>query len=506
MSVLMPSLPFNPDETPLSWAARMAAFHTGERLTPFLGDLGINSVAFTAGDLAATAKLCEAVGQDPAPVERNTVRRIGTRRYALQHLTITAEELCTPRTRFCPACLASDEDSTLPMRASRFGRLEWILSAVRTCPRHKIALIDRRDGTWKGALRELSVFVPETRSELEKLANDQSYQAVSPLQTYVLERLVGKSNSPWLDAMPLGLATSVTERLGAILKYGTLIPKKALTEANWNAAGAEGWQFTSKGPDGVREALSTMQRRALENNSLGITKPEIFGMTYVWLSSKKNTKELEPVRSVFRDHYLATMKAIPRELLFGEPVANAKFSTPATIARIANVDVRTFRNLLIGKGIITCAEHSDGDGGIGDTISYDLGISVANEMKEAVSAPVGMKMLNVNRPFWNVLIEQGLLSSIAVQGGHATARCKAVNVGDISEMLARLEDLSEAVDVADQGYRAISKCAEISKRPLTEIVPALLAGKLKCVQRVTSDVGFKAIKIDPKDVIRLFAE
>jgi hypothetical protein len=349
------------------------------------------------------------------------------------------------------------------------------------------------------------VFVPETRTELEKLANDQSYQDVSLLQTYVLERLVGKSNSPWLDSMPLGLATSVTERLGAIIKFGTKTPKKALTEANWNAAGEEGWQFTSKGPGGVREALSTMQRRASENSSLGITKPEIFGMTYIWLSSKKNTKKLEPVRSVFRDHYLATMKAIPGELLFGEPVAHAKFSTPATIARIANVDVRTFRNLLIGKDIIARSGESDGEGGIGDTISYDLGISVANEMKEAVSAPVGMKMLNVNRPFWNVLIEQDLLSPIAVRGGHATARCKAVNVGEISEMLRRLEELSEAVDVADKGYREISKCAEISKRPLADIVPALLAGKLKCVQRVTTDIGFKAIRIDPKDVIRLFA-
>jgi hypothetical protein len=505
MSVLMPSLPFHPAETPLSWAARLAAFHTDGRLVPFLNDLGIIPLALARGDAAATSRLCEIAGQEPAPVERNTVRRVDPRNFALQHLRMTTEELCRPKTQFCPACLASDEDGPLPLRAARMERLVWILRAVRTCPLHQIPLINRRIGTWDGTLRELPVFVPETRCELDELAGAQPHQEVSPLQTYVLDRLVGKSKNAWLDGMPLGLATSVTEKLGAILKFGAVVPQNKLNEAQWNAAAAVGWQFTSKGPDGVREALSIMQRRATEKSSFGITKPEIFGMTYVWLSSKKNTKELEPVRSVFRDHYLATMKAIPGELLFGEPVVNAKFSTPATIARIANVDVRTFRNLLIGKGIISRSGEGDGEGGIGDTISYDLGISVANEMKEAVSAPVGMKMLNVNRPFWNVLIKQDLLSPIAVRGGHATARCKAVNVGEISEMLTRLEELSEAVDVAAKGYRAISKCAEISKRPLADIVPALLAGKLTCVQRVTTNVGFKAIRIDPKDVIRLFA-
>ena len=38
MRPLFPVLPFASDETPLSWAARQAAFHTGGRLAPFLND------------------------------------------------------------------------------------------------------------------------------------------------------------------------------------------------------------------------------------------------------------------------------------------------------------------------------------------------------------------------------------------------------------------------------------------------------------------------------------
>lgn len=40
MSGLRPSLPFAPDETPVSWAVRLAEFHTRGPLFAFLGDVG----------------------------------------------------------------------------------------------------------------------------------------------------------------------------------------------------------------------------------------------------------------------------------------------------------------------------------------------------------------------------------------------------------------------------------------------------------------------------------
>lgn len=51
MTVLSPNLPFMADETLLSWAARLAALHTGGRLIPFLNDLGIAYPAIIGGKL-----------------------------------------------------------------------------------------------------------------------------------------------------------------------------------------------------------------------------------------------------------------------------------------------------------------------------------------------------------------------------------------------------------------------------------------------------------------------
>lgn len=225
-------------------------------------------------------------------------------------------------------------------------------------------------------------------------------------------------------------------------------------------------------------------------------------MIHEWLTAKRNTKELAPIRKVFRGHYLATMELIPGSLLFGVPIEAPQFSTPATIARLENVDVRTFRNLLIGKGILPERSLALGQGLMNEKVPYDLGVAAAREMKRAVSAPVGMQMLNANRPLWNVLIERRRLTAIADVGNHTTARCKAVDVRQIIRMLAHLEKLGTPVDEASFGFQTLSKCAEINRVPLTGIVTGLLAGHYEKVQRVSTEVGFKAIRLDITEVQR----
>lgn len=50
MSTLFPMLPFADDETPLSWAVRLAALHTRGRVLSFLTDLGIPLVELARGE------------------------------------------------------------------------------------------------------------------------------------------------------------------------------------------------------------------------------------------------------------------------------------------------------------------------------------------------------------------------------------------------------------------------------------------------------------------------
>ncbi len=357
MAHLFPFLPFNVDETPLSWATRLSALHTGGRLVPFLNDLGISYLSIIAGATDAVTRLCDATGQDPAPVLRNAVQKIGKRSYSLRGQVLSAEMLVTPDTRFCPACLVADSRSGLPVNAARYGRVSWRVKTIRTCPIHDMPLIARRLGQWDDKLSELAVIVPESNDALQGLAELAAKRSPSPLQNYVLQRIDGAKTHPWLDSLSLELATTMTEKLGAILTFGTDAKPRELSEADWDAAGVAGWAFSSRDERGVCEALALMQKRAAITRTNGIRKADIFGMTYPWLANRRTFKDLEPVRTVFRAHYLATMTGLPDDLVFGQPIEEPKFSTPNKIATLEGVDPRTLRNVLVGKGLVPAASE-----------------------------------------------------------------------------------------------------------------------------------------------------
>ncbi|EET46281.1 hypothetical protein [Thalassobium sp. R2A62] len=62
MAALFPDLPFQHDETPMSWAARLAAFHTGGRVLPFLNAMSIPAADLATGKPEAVERLCQITG------------------------------------------------------------------------------------------------------------------------------------------------------------------------------------------------------------------------------------------------------------------------------------------------------------------------------------------------------------------------------------------------------------------------------------------------------------
>lgn len=81
MSMLFPQIAFHSDETPMSWAARQAAFHTGGRVVPFLNDFGVPVADLARGQREAAERLCEVAGQEIAPVVENLIMKAGNRRF-----------------------------------------------------------------------------------------------------------------------------------------------------------------------------------------------------------------------------------------------------------------------------------------------------------------------------------------------------------------------------------------------------------------------------------------
>lgn len=104
MSALFPKLSFSHDETPMSWASRQAAFHTGGRLGPFLNDMKISIADLAKGKIGAVERLCNVAGQDPAQVLKNNIMAIGKRRFRLREEEFSADFTTGSETRFCSMC------------------------------------------------------------------------------------------------------------------------------------------------------------------------------------------------------------------------------------------------------------------------------------------------------------------------------------------------------------------------------------------------------------------
>lgn len=254
MSALFPKLSFSHDETPMSWAARQAAFYTGGRLALFLNDLEIPVRDFARGDGDAVNRLCEVAGQDPVPVIQNTIVTTGKRRLRLRTEEFSAEFTTGAVPRFCSRCLDEDIAEHGDPRVAMRHRLHWRIASIRTCPVHRITLSDMRYDGWNEAAHELQA-MSQMISEQRAVAAGCQTRSPSPLQTYIEQRLLGATGYPWLDAQTIDQAIQVTEMLGALLAFGPDQKASAMTEDMWDAASRTAWPLVCEGNNAIRDML-----------------------------------------------------------------------------------------------------------------------------------------------------------------------------------------------------------------------------------------------------------
>lgn len=288
MARLSPFLPFHADETSWSWVARLAAFHIRGPVSTFLRDLGFDLIGFTTGEPDEIMRFCALAGQDPVPVLRNTLIRQNGRTHRLGEDTLIDRLSLTRNIRFCPACLVQDDVEAAAAKQNtaiyRRERLIWRLRAARFCLAHGLQLIGRERS---GKAEDRGVFtscVPETTAELEDIAKNSKAALLSPLQTYLENRIRGRSGHAWLDGQPLVQVIRVTELLGAALVFGPHTEFDDLSAREQEIASTIGWDYTSKGETGVRAAFQILhecqasilrKRRGRKSCSLGSLAKEI---------------------------------------------------------------------------------------------------------------------------------------------------------------------------------------------------------------------------------------
>ena len=499
MTTLFPHLPFIADETPLSWSARQAAFHTGGRLVPFLNDFDLRLSALASGEKDTVLRLCEIAEQDPEPVLRNTIAATGIRRYGLRGEAFSAEFTTGPVTRFCPLCVKEDCASELRPGAGLRHRLAWRLAPVRTCARHKLALVELRGGKWDDIAHELQVIAPQEDEALDRLAAAQAHRAPSPLQDWVLDRLAGRSGPDWLDAQGIEQAVRATEMLGAVVTFGVNQKAAQMTGGMWDAAGRAGWKVVSGGANAIREVFADLMAEAPRIS--GAPRPRAsFGMLYSWLSAKKLSKDPGPIRDLLREHILDTIPVARGRVLLGAPVEAPRVGTVAKVAAAERLHPLTLRNILVAKGVVPVDQLHDPCSRI--IVSHAEVDPVVHRLKSAVPVSQLPKILSASRPLIATLIDLGHLRRVQDQALLVSKWGKAVEGADITTLLARLErDFKPVTDAADH-LVPLAKASEKTRLRMTKILELVFSGRLRGARRLEGTKGFAAILVDPMEIKR----
>lgn len=498
MSVLFPKLLFQHDETPMSWAARQAAFHMGMTAVPFLNALQIPAADLACGKREAVERLCILAGQDSKPVLRNTIEALGERRYRLRDCEFSAEFTTGVVTRFCPLCLKEDQAGEAWPKATMRHRLLWRLAPVRTCRKHNVALVDMRANKWTAMLHEVQV-MSETLSEATDTALNCRTRRPSPLQDYVERRLDGEAGPAWLDGQGIDQACRAVEMLGGLICFGPEQKAAGMTEDMWDAASREAWPLVSEGDIAVREFLTKQICSVVKAN--GCPSPRLsLGMLYGWLYSNRLSKDPGPIRDVVRDVVVENVPLVPGQLLLGQTIANPRLASISSIASAEHLHPKTLTKILLLAGVIDESEPLQGVRNI--VADYALAKPLIERAKHATPITRVPDMLSASRPMVSALIELGQLRRIQDHDELKSKVGKAIDGRSIQEVLKFIELYFEVVDEAPAGHVPLAKAAEKTKVTLLAILELLFGRHLKSACRLNAHSGFSAVMVPPSEITK----
>jgi len=491
---LYPRPSFDVSETALSFANRLAAFHIGLPTTDFLHDFGIAPMKLVAGEPEALDRLCEISGSEREHVYQNTPVRTGKRVYDLRGHSLPAEFFSRPRTVYCPACLRDDDAGCSMPALARRARWIWALEVVRTCPTHKIPLIRKAKERHDDELNELAVRAPATVDALDAEVSALVPREVSPLQTYVVDRLDGCEGPKHLDRQALDAIVRSAELLGAVILYGPRVNLASLTVDQRDAAGARGFTVLEMGEAQVRSELKALFE-ACKCTTSNMGPQKVFGRLYTSMNGRRVNEDYGILRRVLREFIFENFALASGTYVLGLPLEARRLHTVASLAGETGLDNRTLRHALVAKGLVPT------DAAAGFAFDAEEGRAFAAQVVRKVTVIALPKVLGCSRVTCDQILEERIVTPLADGTMYATGRTrKAVDHAEIDDFLGRLTAASRPVSHEPAEMVSVRKAAEKAKRPASSVLHLVLGGYLENVARLEANGGIDALRVNPEEV------
>src|SRR6056297_123423 len=498
--VMLPVLPLIEGESTVSWCSRLGPFHAGLSGPDFLKLMQISRQSVVDTSDECTGRLADLTGIAADRIRVSGVQRVGEARFKHGDEVFGMRFALRTHTTFCPACLLEDADPAGPSAGRRVGRIGWMFSPVRTCPRHGLVLHRRPNSGFHEQFQDMTLVAPDDAA-LEKLAGDTPSANTSALQSYVERRFDGVLGHDWLDTQDIDQSTRACEMLGACLVFGAHTNLDRLSLGDWSEAGSAGFEAARDGVDGLRKALDEISRESFRRSSKGGPQAAL-GRIYQWLQFKKSKTDPGPIRDVVREFVLDTMSIDPGNTLFGRPVDARRRHSLASLSRSTGVHQATLRRALKLTGVLP----ADVDADDRFTVDAGQGESLADRIRNSIPISKIPEYLNCNRTQAQMLVKRGIVSQLVPGLGRGGGVLTKVAVQDLDDFISRFRAGGTLVCQASDGMIDVIVASEVVRRPVMDIVQLVLDRKLTSLELLSEDLGFRSVLVSPEEVRSVISE
>lgn len=502
---LHPTVPHMPGETPASYASRLARRNGISSTAVFCGDFEIDLLGLFNGQPASLGRLADLAGTSVETLERDAWRRgkgaVESTTFQLRGHAMTRGSFRREGRRICAACMREDiASSDLPRGAAAHYRVTWQVSHLRTCPVHDLALAELPAGTNSAAQRDLAGFLDPYLDRLDVLADAQVRRAPSSLESYLLNRLEGRTEAAIaLDALPFYAAAKQAEMLGAASMSGGRLRLGLMDDADWQRAGQIGFEIMEAGENGLQRFLTDL-RTSRKKEARGSNQTSgHFGYLYAWLAQTSDDSAYDPLRDAIRRNVVENTAVQRAAVLFNQPLYGRKLHSIRSASVETGLIGPRLRRILAHTGHIPPdhARRRDHD------VLFDA--AATKELLTRYTNPLTLGELA------EVLGTNKVQTRIIVKAGHIRPLLDAPEseVGnpyyareDAERFLATLRDGAQLVTRAPPGAHPIRVVAKKTLGSSMDIVAMILERRLGWVGQIDAE-GYSGLLVRLEEVRNL---
>jgi hypothetical protein len=497
---LHPTLPLQADETPTSFASRLALLHRRPHLRNFLADMGLAFQGVADGDPRELRRLAHIAGSDEDALSRNAIVREGDD-YRIRGQKLNKPAIRLTRIRICPQCAAEDmARSGLKPELAIHDRLHWKVASIRTCAVHEIALADLGVFDKTNTVHDFARAIAANIDEIKALKPQA--RTPSTLERYLLGRLQGaQAANPFLDGMEFHAAAKLCEMIGAVANSGRHVAVARYDDDDWRNAGEAGFAVAAAGADGVRAFLRELQSTFTPTTGVAHEGPQgVFDQLYKWSAFSAQSQDFDPFRELFRQHIIATMPMGPGDELFGKPVETRLIHSIRTASQEFKAHPKRLRKILDAKGVLPAGHEELHD----NHVLFDAAKAQALQdagVFDGLTHKDIETYLNTGRVHAKLLVDAGLLRP-AVHWNEISDEKAWFSFArkDLDDFMARLQDGAIPVDQPAADQFDIPAAAKRANCSAMEIVRMILDKKLAWTGRLTTAEKYMAILVDLAEI------